>query len=357
MRIDMSKIAPEKFIECVERSGLVAKDELARALAFWKGADPAAFDDSERFAISLIETKLLTRWQADNLLLAKSSGFILGQFKLLNVLGTGRSWSVYLAEHAMTHMLRAIIVLPVSRVNNSPWLARFLHLAMATANVKHPNITLAYDINREKKHHYVVMEYVEERVLRAFVELQGPLDPQSAADFVRQAAQGLAHAHARGLVHRDIKPNHLMIEKQGTVKLLDWSMSRFIGEQTAPLTAADDESRWTTFDYLAPEQSLDVDLVDPRTDIYGLGCTLHYLLTGRPPFASRPQIERPIMHQSSKRPNVRDERPDVPQPLAELCSRMMARSPDERPQGAAAVVAKLVAIFPDNSDPSVQAPN
>jgi eukaryotic-like serine/threonine-protein kinase len=353
----MSKIAPEKFIECVERSGLVAKYDLTRVLAIWKGADPAASDDSERFANSLIEAKLLTQWQANSLLLAKSSGFFLGQFKLLNVLGAGRSWSVYLGEHAMTRVLRAIIVLPVSRVNNSPWLARFLRLATATADLKHPNITLAYDINKEKKHHYVVMEYVDGWDLQAFVEDQGPLDPQNAANVVRQAAQGLAHAHARGLVHRDIRPNHLMIDKQRIVKLVDWSMSRFIGEQTASLIAADDESRWTTFDFLAPEQALDVDLADPRTDIYGLGCTLRYLLTGRPPSASRPQIERTMIHQSSKRPNVSDERPDVPQPLAELCSRMMARSPDERPQSAAEVVAELAVIFPDNSDPSVRDPN
>jgi eukaryotic-like serine/threonine-protein kinase len=337
----MADSSIEKFIECIERSELIAKDELARALGAWKDADPAAFETSQRLADKFVEAKLLTPWQATNLLAGKSAGFFLGQYKLLGILGTGDSSSVYLAQHTRMPVRRAIKVLPVSRANSSSWLARFGRQASFLAAIVHPNIAPAFDINQHKKHHYLVLEYIEGHDLDATVKAEGPLEPGVAADIVRQAAEALAHVHDRGLVHRDIKPSHLMVGKEGTIRLLGWSMSRSIGEEQTPLSPVDEESLWSTFDYLAPEQVLDHDLVDPRSDIYSLGCTLYFALTGHALFADISYVQRILKHQSSARPNVTDDRPDVPPALAELCSQMMAKSPHDRPQTAKDVGKRL----------------
>jgi eukaryotic-like serine/threonine-protein kinase len=349
-RTDMPKIPVDKLVECIERSELIAKDELAETLVAWKLSDPAALDDSERLANMLVEAKLLTRWQADNLLQGRTTNFILGNYKLLAVLGHGQSATVYLGEHVKGALLRAIKVFPVRRVDNATLVARFLNQATAAAKITHPNVEQAFDIAQWKRYQYLVLEFVNGHDLQAIVKNNGPLDHRAAADFVRQAAHGLAAIHEKGMVHRDVKPSHLMVDQQGNVKLLDLSLAQCMEEKIAPPTAADDDLIWSTFDYLAPEQAVDICLVDPRSDIYSLGCVLYFLLTGRAPFAPRPMITRLLMHQNPERPNVMEERPEVPRALADLCSRMMAKSPDDRPQTARQVVEELAAIFPEEND-------
>ena len=190
----MPNISVEKFLECVKRSELVDDDRLTQALAALKDSDPAALQDAERLAAKLTEAKLLTKWQCDNLLLGKSSGFTLGVYKLLGLLGSGGMSSVYLGEHRMLKVQRAIKVLPVSRVNDSSYLERFQQEAQAAARLNHPNIVQAYDIGQHKKHWYIVMEYVEGRDLQNLVKETGTLDYDQAANYIRQAAEGLAYA-------------------------------------------------------------------------------------------------------------------------------------------------------------------
>jgi serine/threonine protein kinase len=335
----------EDFLWCIERSDVVEKNRLAEAVAQIEVADPQAATDCDRLADALIERKLLTRWQVDFLRAGKSSGFILGQYKLLGLLGSGHSSSIFLGEHRMTTALRAIKVLPVSRVSSAAWLARFVNGANAGACVNHRNVAGVFDIGVHRKHHYWVMEYVDGCDLQTTVVKNGPLEWRVAVDFIRQAAEALAHLHEIGFVHRDVKPSHLMVDKQGVVRLLDLSLARRLGQENVPTLAADDEPEWETLDFLSPEQARDPNLVDPRTDIYSLGCTLFYLLTSHPPFApGRNKVQRILMHQTAEPPDLGEFRRDVPPKLATLCSRMMARSPDDRPQATAEVVAKLTVI-------------
>ena len=330
----MSKLSAEKFLEFVERSGLVEKDQLSQAVASLRQSDTAVMDDGERLAERLIEAKILTRWQCDNLLQGKYKAFLLGRYKLKSLLGSGGMSSVYLGEHTMMHCLRAIKVLPQSRVEDSSYLARFRQEAVAAAKLNHPNIVQAFDIDQEGKHHFIVMEYVEGHDLQSLVKDQGPLDYDVAANYIRQAAEGLGYAHESGLIHRDIKPANLLVDPRGTVKLLDLGLARFVDEKTPSLTIAHDENVLGTADYLAPEQAVDSHGVDYRADIYSLGCTLYFVLTGHPPFPGKDVAWRIYMRQHKAPRSIYEDRPDAPQALVELCGRMMAKTPEARFQSA-----------------------
>ena len=342
---DMGLQTRDKFLWCVERSELIDRNQLAKAVAEIDTTDPQAADDCDRLADALIDRKLLTRWQVENLRLGKSAGFILGQYKILGLLGSGQSGKVYLAEHRFFLRLRVLKILPVSRVNDTLWTTRFYNGAFIGSRVNHRNVAETFDIGAHKRHHFIVMEYVEGDSLQSIVAKQGALEWPAAVDYIRQAAEALAHLHATGIVHRDLKPSHLMVDNQGTVRLIDFSLARRIEESRASTLEANVDTEWGTVGFLAPEQGLDPSLVDRRTDIYSLGCTLYFLLTGHPPFAPRRNIvQRILMHQAADPPDVSVSRPDVPPKLANLCSRMMARSPDARPQTAAVVVSELAEI-------------
>lgn len=336
-------ITAEKFLDTVERSQLAEKDQLAQTLDALKQSDPAAWEDGERLAERLIEAKLLTRWQCDSLLKGKYKNFFLGQYKLMGHLGTGGMSSVYLAEHTMMHCLRAIKVLPSSRVDDSSYLARFIQEARAAGQLNHPNIVQTFDIGEQNGTHYIVMEYVEGRDLQNLVKESGPVEFETAANYLRQSAEGLGYAHRKGLIHRDIKPANLLVDDRGVVKLLDLGLARFVDQKMPSLTIAHDENVLGTADYLAPEQAVDSHGVDSRADIYSLGCTFYYLLTGHPPFPTGTLPQRIYMHQNKAPASIYEDRPDAPQALVDLCLRMMAKTPEARYQTADEVAAALAA--------------
>jgi serine/threonine protein kinase len=234
-------------------------------------------------------------------------------------------------------------VLPVSRVHDSSYLERFVQEAQAAARLNHPNIVQAYDIGVHKKHHYIVMEYVEGRDLQNLVKETGPLDYDLAANYIRQAAEGLCYAHQSGLIHRDIKPANLLVDPRGTVKLLDLGLARFTDDEAPSLTIAHEENVLGTADYLPPEQAVDSHGIDSRADIYSLGCTLYYLLTGHPPFPTGTLPQRIHAHQTKSPASIYVDRSDAPQALVDVCARMMAKSPEARFQTAKEVADVLTA--------------
>ncbi|MCS7306279.1 MAG: protein kinase [Thermoguttaceae bacterium] len=334
----MANTKVENFLELVLRSGLVEKGVLDAQLdrIVQEQGEQILFDPP-RLADQLVQAGLLTRWQSEKLLEGRHRGFFLDKYKLLDHLGSGGMSSVYLAEHVLMNRRVAIKVLPKERVNDSSYLARFRREAQAAAALDHPNIVRAYDIGNEGNIHFLVMEYVEGQDLQSMVRQKGPLDPLTAAEYIRQAALGLHHAHQAGLIHRDVKPANLLVDKNGTVKLLDLGLARFTGEEQASLTLAYDENVLGTADYLAPEQAINSHGVDARADIYSLGCTLYYLLTGHPPFAEGTLPQRLMAHQKQPPPSIKKERPDVPDDLIRICMRMMAKKPAARYQSMAEV--------------------
>src|SRR5262245_45377161 len=181
----------------------------------------AAMDDARRIADELVARNLLTRWQADKLLQGKHRGFFLGKYRLLSHLGSGGMSSVYLAEHVLMRRRVAVKVLPKSRLNDTSYLERFHREAQAVAALDHRNIVRAYDVDQVDRNHFLVMEYVPGQSLHELVTKSGPISYVAAAEYARQSAEGLHHAHRMGMVHRDIKPGNLLLDDKGTIKLLD----------------------------------------------------------------------------------------------------------------------------------------
>ncbi len=339
----MTKLKVDAFFDLLQQSGLVEKGRLNAVLLKLKEESAGQpITDADSVANRLVEASLITRWQADKLLEGRHKGFFLGKYKLLNHLGTGGMSSVYLAEHVLMQRRVAIKVLPKNRVEDSSYLARFHREAQAAAALDHRNIVRAYDVDDDGGNHYLVMEYVEGRDLQHIVKEDGPMDYAVAAEYIRQAAEGLAHAHQAGLIHRDVKPANLLVDQKNVVKVLDLGLARFTDEDKISLTVAYDENVLGTADYLAPEQALDSHGVDARADIYGLGCSLYYLLTGHPPFPGGTLPQRLMMHQKQPPPSIYLDRPDAPPDLIDICAKMMAKKTDQRYQSAAEV-AKVLA--------------
>ena len=190
----------------------------------------------------------------------------------------------------------------------------------------------AIDVDHDDKLHYIVMEFVDGTDLQAIVSRNGPLDYRLAAEYTRQAAEGLAYAHRSGLIHRDIKPANLLVDKTGTIKILDMGLARFTDESQASLTREYDQKMIGTVDYLSPEQAVDSHKVDARADIYSLGCTLYFMLTGDAPFPQGTIAQRVLQHQSAEPADIRGVRPDAPSSLLAICRKMMAKAPADRYQ-------------------------
>ena len=328
----------DDFLRVAEASGLVAPDLLDQAVAPWKGVAGPVPEDCIQ---AIIDRGLLTPWQVEQLRKGRHKGFVLGKYKLLRLLGAGGMSSVYLAEHMTLHNKVAIKVLPIKRVEQSSYLARFEREAQSSARLNHPHIARAFDLDTSGSIHFIVMEYIDGTDLHARVKQEGPLPVREAADFIRQAALGLHHAHEEGLVHRDIKPANLMVDKRGHVKILDLGLALADNDAEASLTKEHDEKVLGTADYLSPEQARDSHKADRRSDIYSLGCTLYYLLVGRAPFAKGSLAERIRAHMNEPAPNLLDARPDVPPAIVELYFRMMEKHPDARQQTAQEVADAL----------------
>jgi serine/threonine-protein kinase len=340
----MPEATTTKLLELIKRSGLIENEQfdsfLEQATAKLGGQLP---DIPEQVARLFVDADLLTPWQTDKLLAGKYKGFRLGKYKLLGEVGKGGMSHVYLAEHILMRRRVAIKVLPRQRVKDSSYLERFRLEARAVARLDDPHIVRAYDIDNDGDTHYIVMEYVEGRDLHRLINDDGPLDPEKAADYICQAAIGLAHAHEKQLVHRDIKPANLLLDKSGVVKLLDLGLAKLTEDDLTSLTLANEENVLGTADYLAPEQALNSHEADHRSDIYSLGCTLYFLLVGRPPFPEGTISERLLKHQVETPKPIEEVRPDVPLSLIEICQKMMSKKPVLRYQTAQEVADKLTA--------------
>jgi serine/threonine protein kinase len=334
------KITLDSFLAVLKRSGLIPLDRLQSQLDKFQKQQPDAAADAKPFADLLVAEGVLTDWQCEKLLQGKHKGFFLGKYRLLRLLGKGGMSSVYLAEHVLMRRRCAIKVLPAKRVNDTSYLGRFHREAQAVAALDHPNIVRAYDVDHEQdgnvEIHFLVMEYVDGASLFDKINRDGRLTPVAAAEFIRQAAHGLEHAHRAGLIHRDIKPGNLLVDNSGVVKVMDLGLARFFaGQDEESLTIQYDEKVLGTADYLAPEQAVDSHDIDARADVYSLGCTLYFLLTGHPPFNQGTLPQRLMAHQTKEPPPVTAERQDVPESLLAILKKMMAKQTAERYQSAA----------------------
>lgn len=350
-----TELSTDSFADLVQRSRLVSADQMQQALQELD-EEGTKIDSPRALADALIAKELLTRWQAGHLLKGKHNGFFLGSYRFLKMLGKGGMGAVYLAEHEMMRRQCAIKVLPSKLISDSSSvLERFYLEAQAVAALDDPNIVRAYDVNKEvqgkREIHYLVMEYVDGYDLQVTVQKKGPLGYVQVADFARQAASGLSHAHECGLIHRDIKPANLLLDSKGTVKILDLGLARFFDDRLeASLTTTHNESILGTADYLSPEQALDSHNVDTRTDIYSLGCTCYFMLTGHPPFPEGSVAQRLMAHQAKSPTAIEKLRPDVPVDLVTIVEKMIAKSADDRYQTSKEVAEAFAAWLAKHAD-------
>jgi serine/threonine protein kinase len=236
----------------------------------------------------------------------------------------------------------AVKVLPPNKAEHPAALGRFYREARAAGSLEHPNVVRTHDIDQDGDLHFIVMEYVDGPNLLEVVKKLGPLDIGRAVHYIHQIALGLDYAYRTGIIHRDIKPGNILIDRHGTAKLLDMGLARFYRDQSDQLTAKyDDKIVLGTADYVAPEQVANSHAVDIRADVYSLGASLYYLLAGHPPFPSGAVSQKLLWHRTKEPTPIRQIRPEVPDELAAVLTRMMAKDPDQRYPTPADVAAAL----------------
>ncbi len=278
------------------------------------------------------------------------------RYRIVKMLGRGGMGVVYKAEHRLMERLVALKVISRRMISNPLAVERFQREFKAAARLTHPNIVVAHDADEAGGLHFLVMEFVDGVSLTQYVERKGPLPVATASLFIRQAALGLQHAARQGMVHRDIKPQNLMLTRKGQVKILDFGLARFASEGTASdgsppsdniLEFAADPGLTEagmivgTPDYMAPEQAVDSSKADIRADIYSLGCTFFFLLTGHAPFSGDSVTRTLRSHADRQPPALHKLRGDLPPELILLIERMMAKDPAKRMQTPGEVAKQL----------------
>ena len=237
----------------------------------------------------------------------------------------------------------ALKLLPESLGGSPESVERFRREVQALARLSHPNIVAVHDAGDADGTHFYVMDLVEGDDLTRLVREQGPMPVEPALDCILQAARGLEYAHAQGVVHRDVKPSNLILDHHGTLKLLDLGIARI---QPLPEQASDHDLTRTgcvlgTVDYMAPEQAINTRRADHRADIYSLGCTLYFLLTGQPLFAGETVMERIVAHREHSAPSLRKACPAAPAWLDAVFRKMVAKRPEDRYPSVTALVSDL----------------
>jgi serine/threonine-protein kinase len=326
------------------------------------------FQEPNALARELVERGWLTPYQMNQVALGRGGDLVLGSYVLLERLGKGGMGQVYKARHRRMDRVVALKVIRKEFLANPTAVSLFHREILAAARLSHPNIVLAYDADAVDGVHFYTMEYVEGTTLAKLVKGSGPLPVPLACESMRQAALGMQHAFERGLVHRDINPGNLMLswtslpgsppvprvveeriyELWGThtplIRILDMGLARFQHpSEDAGLARVGPMSDVAagTPDFMAPEQGRDARQADIRSDLYSLGCTFYYVLTGQVPFPKGTHLDKLLRHQQEEPRPIAELQPQVPAAVQRIVSRLIAKRPEQRFQTPAALVAEL----------------
>lgn len=331
-------ISVEQFIDSLTELRLVDAEQARDLREEMETNRPA---DTETLSKRLVSDRLLTEFQAAALRKGQGERLTLGDYLILDEIGKGGMGRVLRARHLRMDREVAIKILADAALAKPDLVDRFRREVRAAAKLSHPNIVRAYDAGEQDGVSYLAMELIEGRDLTRVVASDGPLPIPRAIDYTTQAARGLQYAHSQGLIHRDVKPQNLLVDKQGVVRILDLGLARMRETAGEADVATHTDQIMGTVAYMAPEQAVDTHAADERSDIYSLGCTLFVLLTGRIPYPGATAIEQVLAHREAEVPSVCELRPDVPEELAAVVKRMMSKRPEDRLQKMEHVVAAL----------------
>jgi serine/threonine protein kinase len=328
-----------RFRDTALASGLVddaqlhAAEEAAAALLDRSIAPPTEWDQA--LADSLVQSKILTPFQAREILAGRKR-FRLGQYTVLDEVARGGMGQVFRAEHAMMGREVAVKVLPRAKATPESE-AAFRREMRMLGRLDHENLVRAFDAGYDAMVYYLVTELVPGIDLKRQIQKTGAMDETTAASVIVQAAKGLAYAHDQGLVHRDVKPGNLLVMPDGRVKVLDLGLAGSqLEEESARLGRV-----VGTMDYIAPEQIRTPDDVGPSADIYALGCTLYYAVSGQVPFPDGTRREKMQRHLYEVPPSIHKLSPWLSADFCRLIESMMAKDPDHRLRSATEVVDRL----------------
>ncbi len=272
-------------------------------------------------------------------------GELLGHFHLQEFIGGGGMGAVFKALDTTLDRIVAVKVLASHSLGYEDLQRRFLVEAQSTARLDHPNIARIHFVGRDRGLPYIVFEYIDGVNLRDLVVNHGPIPLGDALSFACQIGHALAHAWEKEVVHRDIKPSNILVTREGQAKLVDMGLARLYQEDAKEHELTNTGVTLGTFDYISPEQARDPREVDTRSDIYSLGCTLFYMLAGHPPFAQGTAVQKLLQHQDQSPPNLAELRPEIPESVAAMVGRMLAKLPEDRPQTPSELVVECNGLF------------
>jgi len=341
-------LSSDEFLSRVADSGVLPDAAVREWLSSLPAADRPA--DGEQLARLLVKEKQLTAFQAQQIYSGKGKSLVLGNYVLLDKLGQGGMGMVLKAEHRLMKRTVALKVLSPAVTKTAELVARFQREVQAAARLTHPNIVAAFDADEASGTHYLVMEFVDGRDLASVVKQRGPLPVEQALNYVQQTARGLEFAHQHGVIHRDIKPANLLLDSHGTVKILDMGLARIEGDAAGQAELTNTGAVMGTVDYMAPEQALSTKSADARSDIYSLGITLWYLLTGRPAYTGESLMGRMLAHREAPLPSLvaalqrKSSGIAIPGPLDAVFHKMIAKKPADRYQTMTEVLAALAQL-------------
>ena len=342
---------PTDLLPVIRKSGVLSEKHFEDLKA--KVRDGRYPFDPRELAARLIRDKVLTEYQARRFLSNKPHGLTVGKYVILDRLGSGSMGRVYKAQHLLMGRAVALKIIAPEIVSNQRVVARFQREMKLVGRLDHPNVVRAFDADQVGNILYIVMEYVPGVSLGQKFRAKGPMDPMKVADYAAQSALGLAHAHAQGIVHRDVKPSNLFLTDDGNVKVLDLGLGVLMeADGSASSFATADGIAVGTIDYMSPEQACGKE-VDGRSDLYSLGCSMYHLISGKLPFTGDSPVERLGKRINGRPTPITDLVPDLHPGLADILGQLLANRPHERFQTAMEAAEALHTILPTKETSSV----
>ncbi|MCY2940743.1 MAG: bifunctional serine/threonine-protein kinase/formylglycine-generating enzyme family protein [Planctomycetota bacterium] len=331
-------VALETFLSQLLESGILS-DQKLRAAEYKK----SEHQDGESLAKDMVKSGHLTKYQAEQILSGKGKNLCMGQYVLQEKLGAGGMGQVYKAYHSGMERLVAIKVILGKGNTDTETVKRFEREIKAAAKLAHPNIITVYDAGNADGRHFMVMELVKGQDLSEIISQKGVFGTRDTVDYITQAAKGLKFAHANGVIHRDIKPGNLILDSDGVLKIVDMGLAKIHSKENDETLSmlTGNAAIMGTVDFMSPEQSLSTKNVDGRADIYSLGATLYYMLTGNVMYPGKTAMVKLMAHRKSLIPSLRASRPDISENLDAVYSKMVAKDLNDRYQNMSELISDL----------------